>query len=1115
MTSRHLRPARRHALQPVELVTGSPRRSLPLVLLTIALASLAGAASSGAAHGPPTRRVSGHFIYVVNNVDDTACGWGIGFEFPSVPGAVSYSIQYWDGYYKTVEPASVTTAEFVTNDKPFLEKKQIASGDYFYGITGGTYSPPCNNDKGDPTEGGRFDNSRLLIKAVFPSNYKPKKPAVDVSIVLPDQKPTVGSSVDVDVKVTAGKVALSKVHLGKGLKGTGSVAAITDRPVGLNGFSLGAHKSRVFTFTLEAKKEGTETLSAQAEATSSDGVSATGSDSKGLEIGVKALSVTVTPSPSTVRLELNGDQLVPKPVKVTVTIKNDTKEPVENAALQGNLVVGYLHYTPTVNAEVPIRPDSGPSPESFASIAPGATVQSTYTVLVKGDGDYSLQALVVGGSKSGRVTGVGEGELDVSAPVLVVSTAKGRGASLPDTKTANNPTGLIIAGTPFTIKLTLQNLSYVHKIAVNPFTAGLTGNAFGGQIALAGGPIEPSNPDALPVPSEYLTLDPRQTLDAEVIVYTTESQGVLQNMGRQGVGGTRAYVKIPTPGATYVADDGSAGDAVAENDVAVDGDTSFTYSIDDRDLTEPQQPKTWLTGAAYFTAGLVIGAGNFFAGMVHAIPDLASLVGQGLVAIPPALYAYAQFEAELWRSIQHDPVALAAFTNVFTAQAYLVYKHAEGFANSDFKKQLDAALNQYFTKLSNDWYSGDWGAAVEQVGEVTGENLAPVAGPKLATWLVRGIAPGVLAKSEEALGAFKKATEKAYTQFGEELTARYPRFASALDAITALKNAPPGYEFSNTQIRQLYGLTQAEAEFLRAYAKANDLLIVVRSRAVESIAWLNGQVIDGVKWAGAVLKPEAIKLKNVGLYDVKYLGYSPNDLGRVVIAGHDLPSVTEVEAAMRANKVKEGSADWNAILKRLSQREEEFTKELGTGEVKDLIAAAKQGKMTMNWNFADNAVDPGALTSEPVTYDFRMADESGNLIPPEKLDSYKGTMIPQYFVKGEWRCVTGDVDFLQIVKGNGRPLLDEERSTVYQALAKSVVGFMHPESATWTLEGEFNFDKKINEFVRAGTCLQFAPDGLARAVQFAVGDFKDKLNYAIGWLGGVLNPSGAIVPVPG
>jgi hypothetical protein len=43
----------------------------------------------------------------------------------------------------------------------------LASGENFYAVTGGGYSPPCQNGGGDPTEGGRFSKGAKAV-AMFP-----------------------------------------------------------------------------------------------------------------------------------------------------------------------------------------------------------------------------------------------------------------------------------------------------------------------------------------------------------------------------------------------------------------------------------------------------------------------------------------------------------------------------------------------------------------------------------------------------------------------------------------------------------------------------------------------------------------------------------------------------------------------------------------------------------------------------------------------------------------------------------------------------------------------------------------------------------------------------------
>jgi hypothetical protein len=305
----------------------------------------------------------------------------------------------------------------------------------------------------------------------------------------------------------------------------------------------------------------------------------------------------------------------------------------------------------------------------------------------------------------------------------------------------------------------------------------------------------------------------------------------------------------------------------------------------------------------------------------------------------------------------------------------------------------------------------------------------------------------------------------------------------------------------DSHLRSLFGITQREADFLRAFARENKLLLVVRSRAAESVKW--------IKAFGAVLKPEAIKLKNVSFTDWKWLGYPESEIGRVVIkAKNTLPTKEQLIARLAKAGKGPNDPEYVEALDRLETRLGEFKKD-SAGYVKQLeqIAEPKppatDGALTLNWNFAENGVDASHYTDVPMTYRFRIRDAG------------KGLRIPEVKVGDIWRSFTGDIDFLQITHANGAPLLDAERVNIYQKLARSVTGLLHPESATWTLlkGNQFNFPQKINEFVRGGICAQFGPDGVSRAVQF-INDprrsyFINKYNYRIAWDGGYTYPLGA------
>ena len=146
---------------------------LPLLLLALCFALLLPSANADSG-SPVTKKISASFVYVNNNKSDN-CGWTIGVVFPSTSGAISYTVQYWDGYWKKVITAKYTEAQIALGDAELRQLKLVPAGSHFLGVTGGYYSPPCKKDGGDATQNGRFSKGAKAW-ATFPANYKPAQP---------------------------------------------------------------------------------------------------------------------------------------------------------------------------------------------------------------------------------------------------------------------------------------------------------------------------------------------------------------------------------------------------------------------------------------------------------------------------------------------------------------------------------------------------------------------------------------------------------------------------------------------------------------------------------------------------------------------------------------------------------------------------------------------------------------------------------------------------------------------------------------------------------------------------------------------------------------------------
>jgi hypothetical protein len=135
--------------------------------------------SSGARAAAPLK-IPGNFVYV-DKVVDGRCLWGIGVEFPSVPGANSYSVNYYDGLYRAKEYGSVPV--------PVPASDRAGSLNYF-GITGGGGPGPCVSDA---TENGRFTKTPVVY-ANFPGKT-PDLGAISGMVTDKDGNPVGGVTV--------------------------------------------------------------------------------------------------------------------------------------------------------------------------------------------------------------------------------------------------------------------------------------------------------------------------------------------------------------------------------------------------------------------------------------------------------------------------------------------------------------------------------------------------------------------------------------------------------------------------------------------------------------------------------------------------------------------------------------------------------------------------------------------------------------------------------------------------------------------------------------------------------------------------------------------------------
>lgn len=128
-----------------------------------------------------------------------------GVEFPTVAGATSYTIVYYDNYYGG--------RETIEANAPIPHVRFLGTGMNFIGITGGGYPPPCSPD---PYHGGRFGRYQKAW-ANFPGKV-PQISAISGTIVDADGNPFQGATIVASTRNKKGQlISVSAVSGPSGL----------------------------------------------------------------------------------------------------------------------------------------------------------------------------------------------------------------------------------------------------------------------------------------------------------------------------------------------------------------------------------------------------------------------------------------------------------------------------------------------------------------------------------------------------------------------------------------------------------------------------------------------------------------------------------------------------------------------------------------------------------------------------------------------------------------------------------------------------------------------------------------------------------------------------------
>ena len=240
--------------------------------------------------------------------------------------------------------------------------------------------------------------------------------------------------------------------------------------------------------------------------------------------------------------------------------------------------------------------------------------------------------------------------------------------------------------------------------------------------------------------------------------------------------------------------------------------------------------------------------------------DLPKLAVKSLFALPNFALNEMYYMTELWYALKDHPGAQKQFFNEVVAKVEAAYNEAPALLAKikNLPETVKTAVNASLDKFSKELNSGDWEAALTELSASTTDAIAQIA---------LTVGPGILARSAKAAALVDAAKTAEFGAETEKLEGALKAIEPAAEALGELsKTVTPGLWFTTEHLQKLFGITAKEAEWLAKFTAENKISVVLRSRAAESIEWINNK--------GALLKPYWIKAKNVNWADVEYFGFN-------------------------------------------------------------------------------------------------------------------------------------------------------------------------------------------------------------------------------------------------
>lgn len=885
--------------------------------------------------------------------------------------------------------------------------------------------------------------------------------------VLTSVSPKTGDTVKVRVTVGAssdGVGAISGIGFGSG--GALAIAPSTVASIGAAvppvpaSLSLDPGQQTTFVFPAKILTAGLARFTSTPTGTDAAGNTVIGTTGQ-RSLSSSPLVVTMSVDPATINQDQTADGPVPVDVTVTITVTNTG----DSAATAVNLrSLSATRATP--GQLLGVRYKSGVEPDDISGlpiddipIGQSEILKAVYTVTVDGKIDFG-SLVTASGANGATLRATGTVRLTVNPKYELEFRSH----------VVTPLLGLLPAGSAIVITGTVRNLTADATEDVGPLFAQEVGNAGVEGLSYDGVGIDPKD---LAVPGA-LTLAPGDLKTFTLRVLTSYSEPVSDSRilgpNAPNSGGTSAVISF-TPWATVHLADGTDHVTDPTTDILTsDADLSHRISIDDSITIPPINDDNVKIGELLYGAQ---GIWNAASGLVEGILDIPHLSKSTVLGV-------AQYQDKIWASFSEEQ------KNEFSHDAALLVASVL-MANYDQAKlglpavqqKAQDAVYQFFAKAENAWAVGDYDTTVQMYSEVLGNAVGQVVVPwslgKLATsGRAVEVAEATQASENAELAADAAAVSESSTP---------ERIAATLTTV------PSGAEATAATTTKLMGISGAELDALQKIATKNNFMMVVRSRAQSSLDWIA---------KGAMLKPEALKIKSLSALDVK-LGYPAKYEGALVLkqpvplqtlAQHGGSQDAAIQAFVESKGFTAGTAEYDNAVERTLERITEWNKYSA-----DYQKFSKRGWIDVSFNWKGNAMTDPTVSGSGKFAGFRLQ-------PTGEPNEFVVQMYNQRFGGGRFVNVTGDIDPIAFTHVDGTPLTVEEHAQLLNDLRRDpLLQAQHGESATYT-EGGTDFiasQSKPNEAL-----LMISPGARSpRFVRFdkAHSSWTSATNYQLLWEG--------------